>query len=377
MSGIVETAITRLRRLPFASSDRNESGQFSTFELWPSLLFYAPLAVQWAVLALRHRSLTLPTIANPGMQCGGLVGESKSEILDQLGAEGTRYVAPYTTFTTGTGAGAPISDLPQALATLATAGLHYPFVAKPDIGCRGAGVRVIRDESELATYLETYPRHEKLIFQKLIEAPHEAGVFYIRAPGEERGRIVSVTLKVFPEVIGDGESTLEQLILADPRARHLKDIYLKRHAAQKDRVLARGETFRLVFTGNHCRGAIFKDGRAAITPEMTATFDAIARGMPEFYVGRFDVRYENIDDLMAGKNFWMIEVNGAGSEATHIWDKDSSIEDAYKFLFYQQRVLFEFGAMNRRRGFSTITVYSLLKMLFRQNRLVKMYSESS
>ncbi len=365
-------ALARLRR------DRGpDEAAFSTFELWPAFFFYIPMALQWAALAWRHRSLTLPTLANPGMQAGGLVGESKFEILSQHGREGKNWVAPYTCFQVGVASGAPSADLPQALAALETAGIEFPFVAKPDIGCLGAGVRIIHDEEELDEYLGGYPRRERIIFQKLITAKNEAGIFYIREPGAERGRIVSVTLKIFPEVVGDGVRTLEELILADPRAGRIKDIYLARHDEERDRVLDEGEVFPLVFTGNHCRGAIFKDGRSQITEAMEERFDAISRGMPEFYFGRFDVRYESLEDLREGRNFWLIEVNGAGSESTHIWDRETRLRDAYGFLFFQQRTLFEIGAANRARGFSSVNVFQLMRLALKQARLGRAYVESS
>lgn len=365
----------RLRRL-FRRRGAGEAA-FSAFELWPARFFYIPMILQWMGLAVRYRSITLPTLANPGMEAGGLVGESKFAILSQLGREGKKWVAPYTSFSVGTASGTPSADLPQALAALETAGLDFPFVAKPDIGCRGTGVRIIRTVADLDHYLANYPRRERVIFQKLITAKNEAGIFYIRAPGEDRGRIVSVTLKLFPEVVGDGTATLEQLIEADPRAGKIKEVYLARHGAQKDRVLEAGEVFPLVFTGNHCRGAIFKDGRSQITAEMEERFDAIARGMPEFYFGRFDIRYDDIEDLRAGRNFHLIEVNGAGSEATHIWDKTTKLGDAYSFLFFQQRTLFEFGAANRARGFSSVNAFRLLGLAMKQARLGRSYLESS
>src|SRR5207244_9411425 len=54
------------------------------WEFWPAWLFYIPVGVYYAWLAVRHRSLTVPTSANPGIATGGFVGESKLEILDQL-----------------------------------------------------------------------------------------------------------------------------------------------------------------------------------------------------------------------------------------------------------------------------------------------------
>lgn len=360
----------RIRRRP---GDR----PVSPFEFWPWYLFYLPLAVQWAGLALRHRSVTLPTIVNPAMDMGGLCGEPKSEILSQLGREGTRWLAPYTSLRVGTGSGAPISDLAQARAALDTAGIDYPFVAKPDIGCRGAGVRIVRSEDELTAYIKTFPRGERLIFQKLIEAEGEAGVFYLRAPGETRGRIFSLTLKSFPAVIGDGRRSLEQLIRADPRASRIARTYLSRHAAQRHRVLAPGERFRLVFAGNHCRGAVFRNGAHLVTPEMTARFDSIARGMPDFHFGRFDVRYDDLDDLRNGEGFTIIEVNGAGSEATHVWDKDMTLWRAYAALFEQQRLLFTFAARNRALGYRPVPAWRVVGHYLRQLRLARRYPPSS
>jgi hypothetical protein len=350
---------------------------FSNFELWPWYVFYVPLMAQWLGLALRHRSLTLPTVVNPAMNAGGLCGEPKSEILSQFGREGKRWLAPYTSLTVGTGSGAPISDLPQALAALETAGIDFPFVAKPDVGCRGAGVRVVRNTDDLAAYIKGFPRGERVIFQTLVDEEGEAGVFYLRQPGQPTGRIFSLTLKYFPSVTGDGVRTLEQLVLADPRARRIADVYLKRHAAERHRVLAPGERFRLVFSGNHCRGAMFRNGAGDITQAMTARFDAIARGMPDFHFGRFDVRFASLDDLKRGENFTIIEVNGAGSEATHVWDKDMTLREAYATLFEQQRLLFGFAARNRARGYRPIGIYRLFRHYLRQQRLVHRYPSSS
>src|SRR5262249_26563159 len=164
----------------------------------------------------------------------------------------------------------------EALAAMSAAGLEFPLVAKPDRSCRGAGVRVVRSTKDLSGYLCAFPRGERLILQQLAEGEHEAGVFYARRPGETAGRIVSLTLKYFPAYVCDGRSTLEELILRDPRAKRIADVYLERHAQHRKRILASGEIFRLVFAGNHCKGAIFRDGNAHVTPAMEARFCAIA-----------------------------------------------------------------------------------------------------
>jgi carbamoylphosphate synthase large subunit len=107
-----------------------------------------------------------------------------------------------------------------ALTAMACAGLSLPVVAKPDLGCRGVGVKLVRTAEDLQAYLDSFPRGAAYLLQRLVPHEGEAGVFYVRRPGQTRGRIVSITLKYFPHVIGDGKRTLRELILADPRACH-------------------------------------------------------------------------------------------------------------------------------------------------------------
>lgn len=349
---------------------RRAPSPVSSFELWPPTLFYLPVGIYWAWLSLRHGSLGLPTAANPAIEAGGLCGESKVSILDQLGPEGRAAAARYASVI-AEGAGA--RALAAAQAAIASVGLGFPLVAKPDIGCKGTGVQVLRRPADLAAYLAAFPLGARVIFQELIDEEGEAGIFYVRHPEGGRGRIVSVTLKYFPRVTGDGRSTLAELIQADRRAARLSALYLARHAAHRDRVLGEGETFRLVFVGNHCKGAVFKDGGALLTPQMELAFDRIARELPDFHFGRFDVRFRSLADLRRGTGFRIIEVNGAGSEPTHIWDRDMTLGAAYRTLFQNFRVLFEIAAANRARGFRPMSALELLACYRRQRRLTRRY----
>ncbi|MDK2971712.1 MAG: hypothetical protein PWP23_1467 [Candidatus Sumerlaeota bacterium] len=340
--GIGRRRKARLAKIP--ESDRPKP-VISFFEFWPPWLFYAPVAVYCAGLSLRHYGITLPTCANPSIHTGGWIGESKTQILSLIPRTFERFLLRHVLFRF------PEHDVPAAAEeALAAAGLAYPFVAKPDEGQRGAGVRVIRDAAALHTYLEDFPPEAPVVFQELADFEHEAGVFYVRHPGEEHGRILSITSKVFPHVTGDGIRTLKELVEADPRARFLKEKYLSRNSLHLDRVLGEGERFRLVFSGNHCQGAIFRDGIGLATPALTETIDEIARAMPGFFFGRFDLRYADEAAFRRGEEFKIVEVNGASSECTHIWDANMRLRDAYRVLFQQFRLLYEIGAENRRRG---------------------------
>jgi len=336
----------------------------SHFEDAPAALFYFPVALYWAWLAIRYRSIGLPSLANPSIHAGGLCGESKSDVLNLLGPRGREALAGFVTVVD--------HDVPRALAALDAAGIAFPIVAKPDIGRRGNGVAIVVDRDGLGRYLARFPRGRRLILQRLVTEEGEAGVFYVRKPGEPRGRIVSLTLKYFPQVIGDGETTLRALMSADPRAGQVAHLYA-RLGPRLETIPQAGEIVRLVDTGNHCKGAIFRNGQRFVTPEMEACFAAISDEIPGFHFGRFDVRFRSLADLQQGRNFAIIEVNGAGSEATHIWDRRTRLHEAYRGLFEQIRLAFEIGAINRARGMRPMSGIGLLRRYVWERRTMATY----
>lgn len=345
--------------------------QLSHFEYWPAWLFYPPVWLWIALLSVWHRGVRLPLIANPAIAAGGVVGESKSAVLALAGPEAQRWVAPHVSLVCPEGAADAAAR--AALATALAAGLSLPLVAKPDLGCRGAGVRPVASETELAAYLAGFPAGERLVLQALVPGPGEAGVFWVKLPGASRGRIISLTLKYFPHVVGDGRSTLRQLIMADPRAGRLAHLYLGRHGDRLAEVLPAGQAFRLAFAGSHSRGAIFRDGTALVTPAMEARFEAIAADIREFWFGRFDVRFERFEALQRGEGFRILEVNGAGAESTHIWDSRTHLREAYAALFRQHGLLWQVGARNRARGFRPEGMGDFLRRWRRERRLVRRY----
>ncbi len=343
----------------------------SFFEFWPGWLFYAPVVAFWVLKSIRYGSLTLPTLANPRINAGGICGESKNAILDLAGPVARVWVAPYAPLTTsGHNDG---NDLALALAAMARAGLTFPLVAKPDMSCNGVGVRLVRDEAQLAAYLAAFPRATDLQLQALVTHEGEAGIFYIRHPGEAAGRITSVTLKFPPTVIGDGKRDVRALITADSRLNAVAKLLLPKLGAKAGQVPAEGEAVRLVFVGNHCRGSTFKDGLDIVTPVQAARIDEIMQDMPEVYFTRLDLRYESMDSLREGRNFTIIEFNGSGSEATHIWDPEMTLRAAYATQFFHYGEAFKIGAVIRKRGLRPAGLLKLASLWRYQKRLMAAY----
>ncbi len=325
------------------------------WEFWPAWVFYLPLVPWFAYLAARYRSVTVWTAANPGITpAGGVVGESKAAILAKLPAE---RVVPTILIPAG-----EVRDrLRQLLGGAAVRRWEFPLVLKPDAGERGAGVRKAHDPVDAEKYLRANPG--PVVAQPFHPGPFEAGVFYYRLPGDGRGRVFSVTDKVFPAVAGDGCSTLERLIWANPRYRMQAATFLARHAADADRVLACGERLVLATAGNHCQGTLFRDGGHLVTPELEDAFDAAARHVDGFFVGRFDVRYADPDEFKAGRGFAIVELNGVTSESTNLYDPSWPIWRAYRTLFRQWAILFRIGDANRRLGHRPTTIPELLRLL--------------
>jgi hypothetical protein len=371
------TIFRSFRRVPkedgggnFGASGAAAERAISPFEFAPAALFYFPVAAYWAWLSLRHRSFTLPTLANPAITAGGLCGESKVDVLNLFGPSGRACLAPFVSIVVNDDVARTVQ---KAVTALETAGIGFPIVAKPDIGRRGNGVRPVEDMDQLARYISLYPHGRRIVLQKRILYEHEAGVFYVRQPGEAEGKILSLTLKHFPEVVGDGHSTVRALILRDRRAGRIPNLYLPRLKKRLGRVLPAGQRFPLVFTGNHCKGAIFEDGRDCITEPLRDRFDRISREMPGFHFGRFDIRFRSLDDLRRGQAFSIIEVNGAGSEATHIWDRRTKLVEAYRALCQQIRIVFEIGAVYRGQGLKPMTGLALLRLFLAERRLMETY----
>jgi len=314
------------------------------WEFWPAWMFYPPVGIYCAWLALKHRGLTVPTAANPGIFSGGMVGESKMATLKELFLTSPGFTAE-AELVAGDTLAARMRSLDEIRARL---GLDFPFILKPDVGQRGVGVKLIRSAEQAEAYLRQ--TSAPLVVQRYAPGPFEAGIFYYRFPHEPRGHIFAITEKLFPVLVGDGKSTVAELILHDPRARFMADKYLQRLGGRQNEVLAAGGELKLVMAGNHAQGCIFRDGMRLGTPALAGSIDAISQKLTGFFIGRYDVRYSSEEDLRAGKNFQIIELNGAASEATSIYDARNSIFAAYRTLFRQWDLVFAIGAANRQRG---------------------------
>ena len=329
--------------------------KYQRWEFWPAWLFYPPVAAMCAWLAVKYRGLSLPTIANPSFRNGGIVGESKIEVLQVLMRATPEAVADGYLLAAG-----ELRERVRMLQGVCEEHcITYPLVLKPNVGQRGEGFKLVASPAEAEQYIGAV--HSDVVLQRYVGDEKEIGVFYYRFPGSGRGEILAITEKVFPAIIGDGVKTFEELLDGDDRASLIAHTYLKRFPKLRGRVLPAGERVRLVEAGNHCQGCIFRDGSHLRSDALHDRIDQISRQVPGFFIGRYDIRYSSDEDLLRGENFKIIELNGAASEATNIYDERNSLFSAYRTLYRQWELVYAIGRANRDLGHRPASVLDILK----------------
>lgn len=337
--------------LVLARSAPNVWKQALRWEFWPMWAAYLPVVPYFLWLCARHRSFTLFTAANPGIFSGGLVGESKSEILRRLPAAAEFALIP---------GGLALNEKVELTRRFA-----FPVVLKPDQGERGEGVAIIRTVAERDAYLRNAARD--IVVQRYVSGV-EFGVFYCRMPDEARGRVVSITQKRFPAMVGDGRSRLAELVRRDERAACLAETYARLSKRPVSDVPVFGERVQLVEIGSHCRGAIFLNGAHLWTARLEEEIDRIARAHEGFYFGRFDLRAPTVEDFRMGRGLQVIELNGVSAEATHIYDPAVSIWEAYRVMFRHWRTAFAIGRRNVELGARAMTLPELVTLVWKRSR---------
>lgn len=307
------------------------------WEYWPFYIVYAPVFLYWVWLSLKARSFFFFNTANPTITHAGFLLESKRQIYDLL-PEG---VYPKTLFCRK---GICTREISRRLKEV---GLTYPLMAKPDIGQRGMGVELLKDECGLLLY--AMRSKVDFLLQEYIDLPHEIGVFYYRMPGEQKGVITGIVEKEFLTVTGDGCSTVETLLRQHERYMLQLPALRRKTGRMLQTIPAKGETVQLAPYGNHSRGARFVDHSHRITPRLGEVIDDLCRQIPGFHFGRLDIRYQSWSLLEAGKDFSIIELNGAGSEPTHIYDPRHSLFFAWKEIKRHLDILYEVSRANARQ----------------------------
>jgi hypothetical protein len=308
--------------------------KLANWELWPFYLIYTPLGFVWLYYAIKARHFWFVAPVNPTLEFSGFEGESKREMYEQL----PKHYYPKTIYID------PSLKFDSLKAEVRAAGFVYPILCKPDVGMKGMLMRKIHNEQQL----QYYHQHVTVdyIIQDMVELPMEFSVFHIRYPGEAKGFITGFIAKNYMSVVGDGVSTLKQLIDKHPKAKFKEEEMTIRHGENFELVIPQNEKYYLSIAGNHNRGANFVNLHNEIDETLCEVFDKISLETEHFYFGRYDLKCSSLEHLKAGKNIMILEYNGVGAEPNHIYDCGMTYSQALKEIVKHWDHMYRIGRIN-------------------------------
>ena len=294
----------------------------SNWEFWPNYIIYLPEFLYWVYLAFSFKSIRFYRWVNPGIKNGGLFGDSKKAIYNLL----------------------PPNLYPRNCLILKNSGdiqefflskqdLQFPLIVKPDVGLRGKNVCLVHSIEEINAYKNRL--NADFLIQEFIPYENEIGLFYVKMPFHENGKIIGLTLKNFLTIVGDGKKSMRELLEENPR--FALQINKLNKEVDLNEIVPNGVKKCLVPFGNHNRGTKFLDGHYLISNTLEDRFNLILKDISGFYYGRLDIRFKNFEELEKGLNFKIIEINGAKSEPTHIYDPKYSFWEAQNEIFKLMR----------------------------------------
>ncbi len=325
--------------------------KLSHFEFWPWKIFYAPLLPYYLFLAIKNRSIAFPSVVNVTLKDGGFFNENKSDIL--------MNISPfYLPKSVEIKKGIEIKSL-----EISPIDLIFPLVAKPLSGQRGQGVQKILSLQDLYIYHNLV--NEDYLLQEFIEYPIELAVLYSRLPNENTGIVSSITQKEFLSVVGDGQSTIEMLLILNFRAQLIWEDLKKNLLINWDEIVPAGVLKIVEPIGNHCRGTLFRNADHLDFIKIAKVCDEVLKDFKGFNYGRFDLKVSSIEDFYVGKNIKVLELNGVNADAAHIFDPNFCLISAYASVIWHWKRLSSIAKKNQKAGYKAISWDALKTNIFK------------
>nr|WP_170857081.1 hypothetical protein [Algoriphagus locisalis] len=305
---------------------------FNSFEFGHAWWFHIPMFVLGVSWAIRLRKANFFAAANPALENGGLYNYSKFAAQNHFPNENL----PNTCLIHSE------DKLDFIWEKVNGQGIQFPFIIKPDVGERGKGVRLIYHPNELEFYLKEQPKDSYLI-QDFIEKAQEYGVFFFKHPVSGELKIPSLTRKISLQIVGDGVSSLSELIQNHPRASRYQHLI---RVADPDSIPFLGQLVKLSEMGNHCKGAVFLDYSEYISPEMISAFEKVFETVKGINYGRLDVKVDDLIDLSDPDKLIILEVNGANAEPIHMYSPEKNYRAGLRTISSYFRTMARMSKLN-------------------------------
>jgi hypothetical protein len=307
-------------------------------EYWHANIYTVPIVFYGIYLAARARSPLFFTAANPAIPTGGMVGESKADISSWVPPQ----YRPKNVLI-------QLNDSMENMQSrIDKAGLQFPLVIKPVIGCRGLMVEKVNTFKEAYEHILRFPTN--FLMEEFINYPIEAAVLYWKNPETGKSGIQSIAGKAFLTVVGNGQETVKNLLLQNPRGILQMDRLEKEKPDLLKTIPQSGEKILVEPIGNHCRGTQFINFNHLINANMVAAFDKIQADLPGCYVFRLDLKTPSVSDLQAGRNIKILEINGVGSDPAHIYDPNIPFYEIWAAYIRLWKKIYEISTALHRMG---------------------------
>ena len=284
---------------------KKEKKPFNIFLIISKIFLYVPMAVLLEKYCIENKvSPAVLLKTNPAFSFSGLIC-AKTEIFKKFLKK--RKNARFFAVMEKIEAKNPTKlRLKKLLKFIKHKRLKYPLIIKPDKGFAGVGLALVKNENHLIRAVSSM--EEDYVLQEYSNYPYQMAVFFIRNPGEKRGRIWSLTRISF---LNDGDKSPKLIVPSTKR--------------------------------------LYSDESRRITPALERIFNDIS-GIGGFYFGRFDIKVKNINAFIkTGKGFKILEVNvGPNAIALHAFDKKYSIIKQYSILNDQLVYAFNIARKNAR-----------------------------
>lgn len=241
---------------------------------------------------------------------------TKSEILDPI----KEYSADYMVINRNSFDNSILSNL------------KYPIVFKPDFCHNFAiGVELIHNETQAQQYIKD-SIDDLIIFQKYHHGPYEGTILYSKHPLTN-----TVSMSIVERLPSEKDKNTQWL--------------------WKNAVSAKKHNYTS------------KNREDLETEELKKKIEIISNKLPEFYFGRYDIRFDSYDNLKNGKGFKILELNLNPSDTRVSQDKSFF----YNFKLVTHLVLkrLEYGFINMLRLKSPSIKDSIKFIEYNIHKLIK------
>lgn len=313
------------------------------YEYWPWWMLYTFVLPYYLYLSAKARNIFFFSNVNPSIMHGGFKNYDKLKVQELIPS----HYVPYS-----------LRVEPNKPVSSRLKDVILPVIAKPINGERGRLIKILHSKNELDNFINKID--ESYIIQEFIQASNEATILWVNHPRKGK-MITSFTTKEFLKVVGSGKDTVKQLLLKNPRfALQLKRLEKE---ISLETILPKDQKLIIEQIGNHCRGTRFINSNHLIDQRLIEVFSNISDQIPDLHYGRYDFKYNTMEELYQGHHIKILELNGVSSDPVHIFDQKTGLLQSIKDICIHLQILYDISVGNLLKGNKRASVLEVVKAM--------------